>query len=690
MLLNSLIAFLCFAAVSAQQFYRASSPFTYICRAGKCVKVDRQDSREVMGLERCKLTCGPYGQLWPKPSGKVTIGKNVVSFLPHNVEIKGMTAPTEEIKNLLNETTQIFKNTIKAIHPQYLAKEDRYREQEGQYHGQEGQYHEQHTRRETAYLGKAYHEEDQYPEHIRRATVYLELSVVSNAVDLVLHQDESYTIGLNNVNGDIVVNILANTFFGARHGLQTLSQLMAYDCMQNSLMVVDKAIIIDKPVFTYRGVTLDTSRNFYSIKSLKKMVDAMSYNKLNVLHWHITDTQSFPFYSKRVPQMVQYGAYSPYQVYYPEDIIELVKYARLRGVRIVPELDAPSHVGNGWQWAEKEGLGRMAVCVNQEPWQSFCVQPPCGQLNPLHEGMYNVLGELYKDFLDVFQTDLFHMGGDEVNFNCWNTTQEIIDWMVTKRRRRTKKDFFDLWNSFQVKAFDKLTEAKNRVGHDNNLNQNQNQNHNLNQNHNQNQNQNQKMKAILWTSEFTKEGNLAKYLDPEKYIIQIWSSVNDSDIAHLVEQGFQVIFSPYDTNYLDCGYGSWVGEGNNWCTPYKGWKTIYGMNPFNVLRKMNVTLDNTPVNTRAPIVSKRSPRELVLGGTVAMWSEQVDEHSVEAKVWPRAAALAERMWSNPESGWKSAENRFINNRDRMVNLGIGADGEQPRWCHQNDGLCYQL
>jgi len=92
----------------------------------------------------------------------------------------------------------------------------------------------------------------------------------------------------------------------------------------------------------------------------------MSFNKLNVLHWHITDTHSFPFYSKRVPEMVAYGAYSPYQVYYPEDVIELVKYARVRGVRIVPELDTPAHVGNGWQWAEKDGKGRMAVCVNQE------------------------------------------------------------------------------------------------------------------------------------------------------------------------------------------------------------------------------------------------------------------------------------------------------------------------------------
>ena len=40
-----------------------------------------------------------------------------------------------------------------------------------------------------------------------------------------------------------------------------------------------------------------------------------------------------------------------------------------RGVRVLPEFDAPAHVGNGWQFGESEGKGKLAVCVNQEPWQ---------------------------------------------------------------------------------------------------------------------------------------------------------------------------------------------------------------------------------------------------------------------------------------------------------------------------------
>jgi hypothetical protein len=53
------------------------------------------------------------------------------------------------------------------------------------------------------------------------------------------------------------------------------------------------------------------------------------------------------------------------KVYTPEIIRDIVEYARVRGVRVLPELDAPAHVGNGWQFGEREGMGRLALCVNQ-------------------------------------------------------------------------------------------------------------------------------------------------------------------------------------------------------------------------------------------------------------------------------------------------------------------------------------
>lgn len=68
---------------------------------------------------------------------------------------------------------------------------------------------------------------------------------------------------------------------------------------------------------------------------------------LNFFKKIVNSSQSFPMVVKSHPDFTQYGAYSKKKVYTAEDIKDIVKFGRSRGVKVIPELDAPAHIGEG-------------------------------------------------------------------------------------------------------------------------------------------------------------------------------------------------------------------------------------------------------------------------------------------------------------------------------------------------------
>jgi hexosaminidase len=92
--------------------------------------------------------------------------------------------------------------------------------------------------------------------------------------------------------------------------------------------------------------------------------------------------------------------------------------------------------------------------------------------------------------LELFDSDLFHMGGDEIYFQCWYNNPEVQQW----QRNRSTFDLMDLWGHFQQTAFKKLREA----------------------------NGGNYVTPIVWTSDMTSRGRI--HLNPTEYIIQVWTN----------------------------------------------------------------------------------------------------------------------------------------------------------------------
>jgi hexosaminidase len=159
-----------------------------------------------------------------------------------------------------------------------------------------------------------------------------------------LGTDESYSLWVNSSQKGFAF-LEANTVFGALRGLETFSQLFYGPGLGDAALgdvLCQQTRISDAPRFPWRGLLIDTSRHYLPVTTLKRLIDGLPFNKLNTLHWHVVDGQSFPLVSTSpVSNRLSMGAYAPHMVYRPEDVEDLVAYANDRGVRLVRDAHSP-------------------------------------------------------------------------------------------------------------------------------------------------------------------------------------------------------------------------------------------------------------------------------------------------------------------------------------------------------------
>ncbi|GAB4854860.1 Beta-hexosaminidase 1 [Ancistrocladus abbreviatus] len=244
----------------------------------------------------------------------------------------------------------------------------------------------------------------------------LQVVVHSDNEELQLGVDESYTLRIETKDARSIVGVAkieANTVYGALRGLETFSQLCVFDYGSKSVQILKAPWYIqDKPRFVYRGLLVDTSRHYLPIDVIKQIIDSMSYSKLNVLHWHIIDEESFPLEVPSYPNLWK-GAYSSWERYTVEDAYEVVNFAKTRGIHVMAEIDVPGH-------AESWGAGYPDL------WPSPSCREP---LDVAKNFTFDVVSGILTDLRKIFPFELLHLGGDEVHTDCWNSTPHTSKWL---------------------------------------------------------------------------------------------------------------------------------------------------------------------------------------------------------------------------------------------------------------------
>lgn len=539
-------------------------------------------------------------QLWPQPTGTVSLASVAVPVRADGFTVQVISSPSAEVTSHLIDAFALMKEDMHIL---------------------------ERNSGETRHLAVR----SPRGVHVRVA--------INGSGDprLRLDTDESYKLSIRPSGKNLVVDILAQSFCGGRHGFETLSQLVWMDPYAGSLLTLEAANVQDAPRFKYRGLLLDTARNYFPVAEIIRTIDAMGACKLNTFHWHVSDSQSFPLKLNSAPQLAQYGAYAPNQIYTPDDVKNIVRRARLRGIRVLIEVDTPAHVGRAWTWGPPQGLGHLAHCVEMEPWSTYCGEPPCGQLNPKNPHVYALLERVYNEIIQLTGVDdVFHLGGDEVSERCW--AQHFND-----------SDPMELWLEFTNRALQALERANGGKAPE---------------------------LTLLWSSRLTRTPYLER-LDSKRLGIQIWGASRWPESRAVLDSGFRSIISHVDAWYLDCGFGSWRDSSDGHCGPYRSWQQIYEHRPW--------TEETAPF---ASVGASEAGPWRIDGGAACQWTEQLGPGGLDARMWPRSAALAERLWSDRAEGAAAdVYLRLDTQRSRLLAKGVKAAPLWPHWCSHNPHAC---
>lgn len=275
-----------------------------------------------------------------------------------------------------------------------------------------------------------------------------------NATDI---PDEGYQLEIDEAG----VRLVAKTETGLFYGKQTLLQLLT----PNGLPYVK---INDQPRFPYRGLHLDVSRHFFDKEEVKKLMNVMSYYKLNTLHLHLTDAGGWRLQIDKYPKLTQEGAFrtqsdwrewwdngkdrqylkegteGAYGGYYTkDDIRDMLAYAAEKHITIIPEIEFPAH-------SDEVFVAYPELCCAGKSHTSgdFCIGNP-----KTFEFMENVLTEV----IELFPSEYIHIGGDEAGKNTWKTCPKCQALM-----KKEKLANVDELQSYMIRKAEEFLNSKGR------------------------------------------------------------------------------------------------------------------------------------------------------------------------------------------------------------------------------------
>lgn len=456
-----------------------------------------------------------------------------------------------------------------------------------------------------------------------------EVSVVADDADALFQvskldatsklKDSGYTLAVTFDK----VNIQAKSATGFFYAFQSVKKLLPANVMagKKDPLATEHAIptytiplvtISDEPRFDYRGFMLDVSRHFFTVDEVKRMLDVMSYYKMNAFHWHLTDDQGWRVEIKKYPKLTTVGSiapnslftdlyeakqywinkpYGPY-FYTQDEIRDVVAYAKERHITIVPEVDMPGHSSAAMASYPEYSCNPSG---GHQVWSKGGISYDV--INIANPAAVQFAKDVLSEIMDLFPGERIHIGGDECPVDAWKNNAEC--------QALYKAKGFTNYRQLQSYFIQELSEFVKERGR----------------------------KLAVWNEAITADGSDLDVIKATGAEVFCWNPAQQS-VKQAKTLGLPTVFTPYGPYYINRKQGNSEQDPPNAGDGSDHVKNTYACD---------------------------IPAEVTGGVQGTFWTENVSNADLmEWSALPRLIAIAERGWS-PESS-----KNFVGFQKRMT------------------------
>ena len=493
-----------------------------------------------------------------------------------------------------------------------------------------------------------------------------------------------YELGISN-NG---VEIKSGCREGIFNGIQSLRALIPIEAYKKKLgsVKVGAVQITDAPRFEYRGMFLDVARNFQSKESVMKLLDLMSFYKLNKFHFHLMDDEGWRLQIAALPELTDVGSKRGHSkdeaemlnptcgsgpfadakqssgtgFYSKTDFIEILKYATDRHIEVIPELDFPGHAraaivsmkarynkyiksdakkaneyllhdpNDASKYHTEQHYNDNVICIAQESTYHFL------------DTLVGAISQMYQEAGITLK--MVHTGGDEVphptlsdpESGAWVKSPICVEFMKNSATYKNPRDLF----YYYVNRFNKILTARN-----------------------------------ITTGGWEEIGLRKQIVDSVEVIAPnlefsnahivpyIWNTVwgwgNEDRGYKLANANFKIVLSNVSNLYFDLANDKDPLENGYYWGGFVDLRKVWSFVPLNIGKginsdRMGHALAADYMKNLTPLTAKG--KNNVLGIQGQLWSETVKKkETMEYMIFPRLIALAERAWA-ADPAWTAAKN----------------------------------